>query len=68
MARRLRDRFEAEADILGKLGHPNVIGLMDRGLSPGGALYFVMPFVAGSLMHELWDRPDPPRGRGHRLD
>jgi serine/threonine-protein kinase len=68
LARRLESRFESEIAILESIRHRNVIDLMDRGTSSSGARCFVMPFVARSLMHELWDRPDPPRGRAHGLD
>jgi formylglycine-generating enzyme required for sulfatase activity len=43
-----RARFEREADILGALRHPNVVGILDRGRTPDGSFFLVMPYVAGA--------------------
>lgn len=39
-------RFEREARILAQLDHPNIVGIIDSGLSRG-LLYFVMEYVEG---------------------
>ena len=39
-------RFEREARILAQLDHPNIVGIIDSGLSRG-LFYFVMDFVEG---------------------
>lgn len=40
-------RFEREARILAQLDHPNIVGIIDSGLSRG-LFYFVMDFVEGA--------------------
>jgi serine/threonine protein kinase len=46
-----RDSFEAEAKAMGRLNHPNLIGVFDFG-EVGGMLYIIMEFVPGkSLFH-----------------
>ena len=46
-------RFLREIEIVAKLQHPNVLGLLDSGQA-GDLLYYVMPFVEGeSLRHRL---------------
>lgn len=43
------DRFDREADALAALGHPNVVGVSDRGAWQGGR-FIVMEFVAGQTL------------------
>jgi serine/threonine-protein kinase len=45
--RKLLQRFEREAELAGRLRHPNVIGVVDVGETPGGMRYMVMEFAAG---------------------
>ncbi|HTR54367.1 MAG TPA: serine/threonine-protein kinase, partial [Kofleriaceae bacterium] len=40
-------RFEREAELAGRLRHPNVIGVVDVGELPDGTRYMVMDFAAG---------------------
>ena len=40
-------RFEREAELAGRLRHPNVIGVVDVGEMPDGTRYMVMDFAAG---------------------
>lgn len=42
-------RFEREARILAQLDHPNIVGIIDSGLSRG-LFYFVMDFVEGESL------------------
>jgi eukaryotic-like serine/threonine-protein kinase len=42
-------RFEQERQILAQLDHPNIVGLLDSGLSPAGAHYVVMELVADAV-------------------
>jgi tRNA A-37 threonylcarbamoyl transferase component Bud32/tetratricopeptide (TPR) repeat protein len=41
-------RFQAEAQILAALDHPNIVRLIDAGETPAGEPYFVMEYVEGS--------------------
>ncbi|MEV0547194.1 serine/threonine-protein kinase [Nocardia salmonicida] len=42
-----RGRFEREADLAGRLDHPNIVAIHDRG-SEHGRLWIAMQYVAGS--------------------
>ncbi|MFD4354414.1 protein kinase [Nocardia sp. NPDC058518] len=42
-----RGRFEREADLAGRLDHPNIVAIHDRG-SEAGRLWIAMQYVAGS--------------------
>ncbi len=48
-----RERFEAEARILGRFDHPNIIGVLDAGKMDNGEPYFVMPFISANLLIEI---------------
>jgi serine/threonine-protein kinase len=47
--------FEQEARVLARLNHPNVVQVIDRGVSPRGP-YFVMEFVEGNTLQEFLSR------------
>jgi serine/threonine protein kinase len=54
-------RFEREAELAGRLRHPNVIGVVDVGETPDGVRYMVMDYVQGSdLAGLLAEAPMPP--------
>ncbi|MFD6396850.1 serine/threonine-protein kinase [Nocardia sp. NPDC060249] len=42
-----RGRFEREADLAGRLDHPNIVAIHDRG-SEDGRLWIAMQYIAGS--------------------
>ena len=42
-----RRRQEREVQVLAKISHPNIVGVIDRGLTASGVDYVVMPFVDG---------------------
>ncbi len=44
----LLDRFRRESLIIAKLSHPNIIHVIDRGLTRDGRPYFVMEYVEGT--------------------
>jgi serine/threonine protein kinase len=47
------DRFLKEIELVSRLQHPHILGLLDSGTA-GDVLYYVMPYVAGeSLRHRL---------------
>ncbi len=60
-------RFEREAELAGRLHHPNVIGVVDVGETPDGLRYMVMDFAEGhDLAALLIEAPMPPE-RIHHL-
>jgi len=46
-SRRVLARFEAEAQTLARMEHPNIARVYDAGLAPSGRPYFVMEHVPG---------------------
>ena len=55
-------RFEREAELAGRLRHPNVIGVVDVGDLPDGTRYMVMDFAHGPDLAQLLDEaPMPPQ-------
>jgi serine/threonine-protein kinase len=48
-------RFKREAQIAGRLSHPNIVGVFDYGETPDSA-YIVMEFVDGVTLKQLLDR------------
>jgi serine/threonine protein kinase len=52
----LLKRFEREAVALGKLSHPNIVGVHDYG-EHQGIPYLVMEFVEGGTLKQLLGRP-----------
>ena len=58
---KVAQRFEREAELAGRLRHPNVIGVVDVGESADGTRYMVMDFAEGEdLAALLADAPLPP--------
>lgn len=54
-------RFEREAELAGRLHHPNVIGVVDVGETADGLRYMVMDFAEGpDLSALLSEAPMPP--------
>jgi serine/threonine-protein kinase len=45
-------RFQREAELVTKLGHPNIVAVYDFGQSPTGAPYFVMELVSGQTLRQ----------------
>src|SRR5688500_15074104 len=59
--RKVAQRFEREAELAGRLRHPNVIGVVDVGETPMGDRYMVMDFAHGQdLATLLTEAPMPP--------
>ncbi|MCK4304909.1 MAG: protein kinase [Candidatus Eisenbacteria sp.] len=46
------ERFEREAHIIARLNHPNIIHVIDRGITSEGSPYFVMEYVEGTDLSE----------------
>lgn len=58
---KVTQRFEREAELAGRLRHPNVVGVVDVGETPDGFRYMVMDFAQGSdLATLLAEAPFPP--------
>ncbi len=54
-------RFEREAELAGRLHHPNVVGVVDVGETADGQRYMVMDFAEGQDLAELLsESPMPP--------
>ncbi len=59
---KLVQRFEREAELAGRLSHPNVVGVVDVGELPDGLRYMAMEFVEGKdLAVLLADAPMPAK-------
>jgi serine/threonine-protein kinase len=54
-AHRLRDRFIAEVEMLGRLRHLNIVGIVDAGETDAGELYLVMEYANGLPLDVLID-------------
>jgi serine/threonine protein kinase len=52
----LRSRFEREAMAIGKIDHPNCVGVYDIGALSDGALYLVMEFLQGEQLGDVLQR------------
>jgi serine/threonine protein kinase len=48
----IRDRFSREIEILAKLNHPNIVGILDGGVGEHGA-YFIMEYVDGVSLRKI---------------
>jgi eukaryotic-like serine/threonine-protein kinase len=53
-------RFRAERQILATLQHPNIVSLLDGGVTPSGQPYIAMEFVAGEPITEFCRREAAP--------
>jgi len=49
------ERFLREIQLLARLQHPHILGLVDSGQA-GGLLYYVMPYLAGGSLRARLDR------------
>lgn len=45
-------RFRREADIAGRLGHPNIVGVQDFNQLPNGTPYLVLDFLEGETLDD----------------
>ncbi len=60
--KKVLQRFEREAELAGRLRHPNVIGVVDVGETPDGMRYMVMDFAEGpDLASLLSEAPMTPQ-------
>ena len=48
-----RRRFDREAELAGRLHHPNVASVLDVGITPEGLRYLVMEYAEGPTLTEL---------------
>jgi serine/threonine protein kinase len=55
----IADRFQAEAQIVSRLSHQNVITVYDYGIFNGIYPYLVMEFLDGETLHDLRARGEP---------
>jgi len=61
--KKVLQRFEREAELAGRLRHPNVIGVVDVGELPDETLYMVMDFAAGPDLAALLSEAPMPAPR-----
>jgi serine/threonine-protein kinase len=56
-------RFDAEAQAVARLGHPNTVGIYDFGQDVDGTFFIAMEFVEGKSLREVIhaEAPLPPR-------
>lgn len=52
-----RQMFDREAQIVARLDHPNIIRVIDKGITNDGMPYFVMDFVEGETLSKAIKRP-----------
>jgi serine/threonine protein kinase len=60
---KLARRFEREAELAGRLHHPNVIGVVDVSETPDGRCYLVMDYVEGMNLASILTRAPMPAPR-----
>lgn len=58
--RSLRLRFAREREILARLAHPHIAGLLDAGISAEGVPYLALEYVEGEPITRYWQRLDVP--------
>ena len=46
-------RFLKEAQVLGQLGHPNIVPVYEMGLTEANKPYYTMPVVQGETLHQI---------------
>ena len=46
-------RFLKEAQVLGQLGHPNIVPVYEMGLTEANKPYYTMPVVHGETLHQI---------------
>jgi len=51
----LRERFLREAQLSGRISHPNIARLIDAGVSDDGTLYLVLEYVRGIAVDQYCD-------------
>jgi serine/threonine protein kinase len=49
----LQKQFMREAQILGRLSHPNIVSIYDLGTNPDGSAYLVTEFVPGKTLESV---------------
>jgi serine/threonine protein kinase len=62
----LTARLLAEARLLARLEHPNIVPVHDLGTLPDGCVFYVMKYVRGERLDE-WRRKEPTRPETLRL-
>lgn len=54
----LNQQFQQESKLIAQLNHPNIIQIIDKGLTEQGAPYFVMPYVKCVSLKTVLQRDD----------
>ena len=56
LSRNGADQFRRETDILARLAHPHIVGLIDAGVAGDGTPWLTMPLVSGVHIDQWCDR------------
>jgi len=59
----LQQQFVSEAQIIGRLSHPNIVALYDVGTNNEGLPYLIMEYVEGKTLQAILDKGPLPIGR-----
>ena len=52
-------RFRREAEVTSRLGHPNIVGVLDFNTLPSGQPYIVLEYLEGESLADRLDRAGP---------
>ena len=60
VAQHFRERFDLERQVLARMHHPNVEGIIDAGTTDDGQPWFAMPLIEGLSITQHCDRANLP--------
>src|SRR5262245_66612903 len=60
-------RFRREAEIASRIGHPNIVEVLDWNVLPGGAPYLVLEYLDGESLGARLERGPIPLEEAMRL-
>ena len=52
----LSSRFQMEAELVTRIGHPNIVAVYDFGRTQSGSLYYVMEMIRGQSLRSRLDK------------
>ncbi len=54
----IQNQFAQESKLIASLNHPNIVQVIDQGVTPQGHPYFVMPYVKSITLNAILKRSD----------